>query len=34
MWRDGDGNVAIWEMSGTIVLNQRASFVANVAGSF
>jgi hypothetical protein len=34
IWRDGSGNVAIWEMNGTSVLNQASSFVANVAGNW
>jgi hypothetical protein len=33
-WRDGSGNVAIWEMNGTTVLNQATSFVANVTGTW
>jgi phospholipase/lecithinase/hemolysin len=32
LWRDNSGNVAIWEMNGTAVLNQATSFVANVPG--
>jgi hypothetical protein len=31
LWRDTSGNVAIWEMTGTSVLNPTASFVGNVA---
>ena len=31
LWRDTSGNVAIWEMNGTTILNQATSFVANVA---
>jgi hypothetical protein len=34
IWRDGSGNVAIWEMNGTTVLNQATSFVGNVAGNW
>ncbi len=30
LWQDTSGNVAIWEMNGTTVLNQNSSFVANV----
>ena len=30
LWRDTSGNVAIWEMNGTTVLNANSSFVANV----
>jgi FG-GAP-like repeat len=33
-WRDSSGNVAIWEMNGTSILNQATSFVANVAGNW
>jgi lipocalin len=33
-WRDSSGNVAIWEMNGTTILNQATSFVANVAGNW
>jgi hypothetical protein len=33
-WRDSSGNVAIWEMDGTTILNQATSFVANVAGNW
>ena len=33
-WRDTTGNVAIWEMNGTSILNQATSFVANVAGTW
>ena len=32
LWQDTSGNVAIWEMNGTTVLNQNSSFVANVPG--
>jgi hypothetical protein len=34
LWRDASGNVAIWEMNGTTILNQATSFVANVAGNW
>jgi phospholipase/lecithinase/hemolysin len=34
LWRDSSGNVAIWEMNGTAVLNQATSFVANVPGNW
>ena len=34
IWRDTGGNVAIWEMNGTTVLNQAASFVANVPANW
>jgi hypothetical protein len=34
LWHDGSGNVAIWEMNGTSVLNQAASFVGNVSGTW
>jgi FG-GAP-like repeat/FG-GAP repeat len=34
LWRDTSGNVAIWEMNGTTILNQATSFVANVAGNW
>jgi hypothetical protein len=30
LWQDSSGNVAIWEMNGTTILNQNSSFVANV----
>jgi len=30
LWTDGNGNYAIWEMSGTTVLNPTATYVANV----
>jgi hypothetical protein len=30
LWRDTSGDVAIWEMNGTSVLNANSSFVANV----
>jgi hypothetical protein len=30
LWRDTSGNVVIWEMNGTTILNQNSSFVANV----
>jgi predicted small secreted protein len=33
-WRDTSGNVAIWEMNGTTILNQATSFVGNVAGNW
>jgi hypothetical protein len=32
LWRDTSGNVAIWEMNGTTILNRATSFVANVPG--
>ena len=31
LWRDISGNVAIWEMNGTNVLNSSTSFVAKVS---
>jgi hypothetical protein len=34
LWRDTSGNVAIWEMNGTTILNQASSFVANVPGNW
>src|SRR6202043_2735562 len=34
LWRDTSGNVAIWEMNGTTILNQASSFVANVVGNW
>jgi hypothetical protein len=34
IWQDSSGNVAIWEMSGTTVLNGSSSFVSNVAGQW
>ena len=34
LWQDSSGNVAIWEMNGTAILNQSTSFVANVAGQW
>ena len=33
-WRDTSGNLAIWEMNGTTVLNASSSFVGNVAGQW
>jgi hypothetical protein len=33
-WNERASNVAIWEMSGTTILDQATSFVANVAGSW
>jgi hypothetical protein len=30
LWQDTSGNVALWEMNGTIVGNASRSFVANV----
>jgi FG-GAP-like repeat/FG-GAP repeat len=30
-WRDSSGNVSIWEMNGTQILNPTATFVANVS---
>jgi hypothetical protein len=30
LWRDTSGNVAIWEMNGTSILNQATSFVSQV----
>jgi hypothetical protein len=30
VWQDTSGNVAIWEMNGSAILNQASSFVANV----
>ena len=34
LWQDKSGNVAIWEMNGTAILNQNSSFVANVPGQW
>ncbi len=34
LWQDTSGNVAIWEMDGTSVLNQNSSFVANVSSQW
>jgi VCBS repeat protein len=34
LWRDTSGNVAIWEMNGTTILNPNSSFIANVAGQW
>jgi uncharacterized protein (DUF2141 family) len=34
LWRDTGGNVAIWEMNGTTILNASTSFVANVPGTW
>jgi uncharacterized protein (DUF2141 family) len=34
LWRDTSGNVAIWEMNGTTVINQNSSFVSNVPGQW
>jgi hypothetical protein len=34
LWQDTSGNVAIWEMNGTSVLNANTSFVANVVGQW
>jgi hypothetical protein len=34
LWQDTSGNVAIWEMNGTAVLNQNSSFVATVPGQW
>jgi poly(3-hydroxybutyrate) depolymerase len=33
-WRDTSGNIAIWLMNGTEVLNQNSSFVAGVTGQW
>jgi uncharacterized repeat protein (TIGR03803 family) len=33
LWRDTSGDVAIWEMNGTTVLNSSSSFVATVSPS-
>jgi hypothetical protein len=33
-WRDTTGNVAIWEMNGTSILNASTSFVGNVPGNW
>jgi predicted small secreted protein len=33
-WRDTSGNLAIWEMNGTSILNQATSFVGNVPGNW
>jgi hypothetical protein len=30
LWQDTSGNVSIWEMKGTAILNPSSSFVANV----
>ncbi len=30
LWQDSSGNVAIWEMKGTTVVNASSSFVSNV----
>jgi hypothetical protein len=30
LWQDTSGNVAIWEMNGTSILNASSSFVGNV----
>jgi hypothetical protein len=30
LWRDTSGNVALWEMSGTSVLNPNSTFVATL----
>jgi hypothetical protein len=32
LWRDTNGNIAIWEMNGTQIINLNATFVANVSG--
>jgi hypothetical protein len=32
LWQDTSGNVAIWEMNGTSILNANSPFIANVAG--
>ena len=34
LWQDMSGNVAIWEMNGTTILNENSSFVANVASQW
>jgi hypothetical protein len=34
LWQDTSGNVAIWEMSGTTILNANSSFVGNVPGQW
>jgi hypothetical protein len=34
LWRYTSGNVAIWEMNSTTILNQPTSFVANVTGTW
>jgi hypothetical protein len=34
LWQDTSGNVAIWEMNGTSVLNASTSFVANVSSNW
>ncbi len=34
VWQDTSGNVAIWEMNGTTVLNAANSFVSNVPGQW
>jgi hypothetical protein len=34
LWQDTSGNVAIWEMNGTAVLNANSSFVSNVPGQW
>jgi hypothetical protein len=34
LWQDTTGNVVIWEMNGTTILNQNTSFVATVPGQW
>src|SRR5260370_16904100 len=34
LWRDTSGNVAIWEMNGTTILNPNKAGVGNVTTSF
>jgi hypothetical protein len=34
LWRDMSGNVAVWEMNGTTILNADSSFVATVPGQW
>ena len=33
-WRDSSGNIAIWEMNGTTILNPNSSFVGKVPGQW
>ena len=33
-WRDTSGNMAVWLMNGTAILNQNSSFVSNVPGQW
>jgi hypothetical protein len=34
LWQDTSGNVAMWEMNGTTILNANTSFVSNVPGQW